>query len=165
MHLADPSFQPFTNDFPQADIHELLSSDILHQLIKGTFKDHLVTWVRKYLELHYGKKCAKEILDDIDKWSMQNLLIYDEVDFFFLSGLQLSPHSLEFNDSPKGGDSSNGLVMTLRHWWRFVLRVHIVPGDTQDIFTGLSTHNIRSRSSKNGADSPCIPWLLLYCSL
>jgi Plavaka transposase len=41
--------KPFTNDFPRADIHELISPDILHQLIKGTFKDHLVTWVEEYL--------------------------------------------------------------------------------------------------------------------
>ncbi|KAF7288608.1 C2H2-type domain-containing protein [Mycena indigotica] len=36
---------PFTHDFPRADIHEMLSPDLLHQLIKGTFKDHLVDWV------------------------------------------------------------------------------------------------------------------------
>ncbi|KAI9569828.1 hypothetical protein HD554DRAFT_2037827 [Boletus coccyginus] len=29
--------------FPRADIHELIVLDLLHQLIKGTFKDHLVT--------------------------------------------------------------------------------------------------------------------------
>ncbi|KAG1780646.1 hypothetical protein EV702DRAFT_1177861 [Suillus placidus] len=40
---------PFTNDFPRADIHELLLFDLLHQLIKGAFKDHLVDWVAKYL--------------------------------------------------------------------------------------------------------------------
>ncbi|THH10643.1 hypothetical protein EW146_g8310 [Bondarzewia mesenterica] len=34
---------PFTANFPRADIHELISFDILHQIIKGTFKDHLVT--------------------------------------------------------------------------------------------------------------------------
>ncbi|KAG1793319.1 uncharacterized protein HD556DRAFT_1432311 [Suillus plorans] len=38
---------PFMNDFPRADIHELLSFDLLHQLIKGAFKDHLVDWVVK----------------------------------------------------------------------------------------------------------------------
>ncbi|KAG1726712.1 uncharacterized protein EDB91DRAFT_1239616 [Suillus paluster] len=36
---------PFTNDFPWADIYQLLSFDLLHQLIKGAFKDHLVDWV------------------------------------------------------------------------------------------------------------------------
>ncbi|KAL1663475.1 hypothetical protein GGF50DRAFT_115990 [Schizophyllum commune] len=58
---------PFTYEFPRANIHELLSPDLLHQVIKGTFKDHLVTWLGEYLVLEYGEKRAKEILDDIDK--------------------------------------------------------------------------------------------------
>jgi Plavaka transposase len=66
MPLTLPS-QPFTNDFPRADIHELLSPDILHQVIKGTFKDHLVTWVEEYLVITHGKSRANEILDDIDR--------------------------------------------------------------------------------------------------
>jgi hypothetical protein len=58
--------QPFTNHFPRADIHELLSPDILHQLIKGAFKDHVVTWVNDYIKAQHREKKANEILDDID---------------------------------------------------------------------------------------------------
>jgi hypothetical protein len=59
--------QPFTHGFPRADIHELLSPDLLHQVIKGTFKDHLVAWVGDYLVRIYGAAAAKRILDDIDR--------------------------------------------------------------------------------------------------
>ncbi|KIO14670.1 hypothetical protein M404DRAFT_17529 [Pisolithus tinctorius Marx 270] len=57
---------PFTNDFLCADIHRMLSPDILHQLIKGGFKDHLVDWVEKYLINIHGKTKAEKILNDID---------------------------------------------------------------------------------------------------
>ncbi|KAG2058792.1 hypothetical protein BDR06DRAFT_980193 [Suillus hirtellus] len=49
---------PFMNDFPHADIHQLLSFDLLHQLIKGTFKDHLVDWVVKYLRITHVRVAA-----------------------------------------------------------------------------------------------------------
>ncbi|KAF8130555.1 hypothetical protein EV363DRAFT_1399062 [Boletus edulis] len=42
---------PFTNDFPCMDIYRLLSPDLLHQIIKGVFKDHLVDWIEKYIRL------------------------------------------------------------------------------------------------------------------
>ncbi|TDL21906.1 hypothetical protein BD410DRAFT_284313 [Rickenella mellea] len=71
-HITDPYsnaffYQPFTNDFPRADIHEMLSPDLLHQVIKGTFKDHLVTWVEEYLVLTHGRARADEIIADIDR--------------------------------------------------------------------------------------------------
>lgn len=45
----------------------MLSPDLLHQVIKGSFKDHLVTWVGEYLEEHEGKAKAAVIMDDIDR--------------------------------------------------------------------------------------------------
>ena len=59
--------QPFTEDFPRADIHELIAPDILHQLIKGAFKDHIVTWIQNYIYSVHSEKEANRILDDIDR--------------------------------------------------------------------------------------------------
>ncbi|KAI9432824.1 hypothetical protein H4582DRAFT_2061412 [Lactarius indigo] len=58
---------PFTAHFPRANIHELLSPDLLHQVIKGTFKDHLVEWITDYLQIVHRKSRANETLADIDR--------------------------------------------------------------------------------------------------
>jgi len=36
-------------------------------LIKGTFKDHLVTWVHDYVKAEHPASEAQKILDDIDR--------------------------------------------------------------------------------------------------
>jgi hypothetical protein len=61
------NLQPFTSDFPRGNIYEMISPDLLHQIIKGTFKDHLVRWVGEYLVAENGQSKADEILDDIDR--------------------------------------------------------------------------------------------------
>ncbi|KAL0058217.1 hypothetical protein AAF712_015113 [Marasmius tenuissimus] len=58
---------PFTNYFPRADIHELLTPDLLHQIIKGAFKDHLVDWINQFILCTHGDKDGKKIIDDIDR--------------------------------------------------------------------------------------------------
>ena len=65
-YMNNLCIQPFTAAFPRADIHELIAPDLLHQVIKGTFKDHLVTWVETYFQKTYGKAYAKEMMDEID---------------------------------------------------------------------------------------------------
>ena len=60
--------QPFTSYFPQADIHKLLTPNLLHQLIKGTFKDHLVEWVIEYIWLTAETEDeATQIIEQIDR--------------------------------------------------------------------------------------------------
>ena len=57
---------PFMNNFPRANIYELISPDLLHRIIKGVFKDHLVDWVENYIRFTYDAE-ADAILDDIDQ--------------------------------------------------------------------------------------------------
>ncbi|TFY55613.1 hypothetical protein EVJ58_g8134 [Rhodofomes roseus] len=62
-----PGVIPFTDHFPRADIHEALSPDLLHQVIKGTFKDHLVEWVLVYIKTHHSAHDANAIIADLDR--------------------------------------------------------------------------------------------------
>ena len=62
-----PTMKPFTNDFPCADIYKMLALDLLHQVIKGSFKDHLVEWIGGYLKTIYGESQGNLIMDDIDR--------------------------------------------------------------------------------------------------
>ena len=48
------------------NIHELLTPNLLHQVIKGTFKDHLIQWVEDYLIATHGASKAETILDKIN---------------------------------------------------------------------------------------------------
>ncbi|KAF8174181.1 hypothetical protein K438DRAFT_2049994 [Mycena galopus ATCC 62051] len=63
----DVDIIPFTRDFPRTAIREMLSLDLLHQVIKGSFKDHLVTWVGEYLYIAHSNAEADSIMDEIDR--------------------------------------------------------------------------------------------------
>ncbi|KAG2743057.1 hypothetical protein P692DRAFT_20878964 [Suillus brevipes Sb2] len=63
----DSDIVPFTYDFPRADIYAMLTPDLLHQVIKGTFKDHLVAWTEIYLAETHGEAHKDVIMDDIDR--------------------------------------------------------------------------------------------------
>lgn len=63
--------------FPRADIHELLTSDLLYQAIKGVFKDHLVVWVEEYLKQMYGSSRSESILDEIDRRYVKSWTLLD----------------------------------------------------------------------------------------
>jgi hypothetical protein len=66
LQVSNLYLQPFTHGFPHADIHKLLSADLLHQVIKGTFKDHIVMWVNEYLMEEHSKAAVLAIIADID---------------------------------------------------------------------------------------------------
>ena len=56
------SLQSFTTHFPWVDIYEMITPDLLHQVIKGAFKDHVIEWVHTH-----GEAQANRILEDIDQ--------------------------------------------------------------------------------------------------
>jgi Plavaka transposase len=78
------SWQPFTMVFPRANIHKLLASDLLYPVIKGAFKDYIVTWVKKYILQIYPKAQAEHILADINQWLVQSLFIHSFFGYFLI---------------------------------------------------------------------------------
>jgi len=97
--------QPFKNEFPCANIHELIAPGLLHQIIKGMFKDHLVTWVEELLlHIHHNNKAkVNQILDDIDRrWVVFWVLSYSISTYSSIPSIAISPPFAGLRHFPEG---------------------------------------------------------------
>jgi hypothetical protein len=144
----------------------MLSPDLLHQVIKGTFKDHLVTWIGEYLELHEGKAKAVAIMDDIDRQYVDASLRYCNKVLISLAtriaaalafpGLQRFPEGRQFKQWT--GDNSKAL-MNVSPCTPYHYNVHIV-----DVHEGLSHSSCGICTLGDDSGSCFIPGILLHSS-
>jgi hypothetical protein len=127
-----PFHQPFTHDFLRADIYELLAPDLLHQLIKGVFKDHLVSWIMDYLHVAHGETAAFGIIEDIDhRFVMSKIFpsrthtgLYSILAVPPFPGLQRFPDGRDYNQWK--GDDSKALMKVCQVSWPLVLVLMVI---------------------------------------
>ncbi|KAH9014908.1 hypothetical protein EDB83DRAFT_2232892, partial [Lactarius deliciosus] len=144
----------FTDSFPQADIHDsLLVPNLLHQLIKGTFKDHLIMWC-DYIKAEHPKKEARRILDDID-WHIALAPSF--------VGLQCFPEGRNFKQWT--GDDSKALMKV----YIPAIKGHVPDEMVQTMhafleFCYLARHNIHDTHSLAALDD-ALKWFHHHCEI
>ncbi|KAI0735779.1 hypothetical protein C8Q76DRAFT_690321 [Earliella scabrosa] len=128
LYSINPNVRPYTTYFPHTDIHKLLTSDLLHQLIKGTSKDHLVAWVLAYIKaIAPSEREANKIIDDIN-CRYEAFLLAAMPPF---PGLRRFPQGCNFKQWM--GNDSKALMKCLTAFLNFVYLVRRPSHDTHSL--------------------------------